>query len=412
MISDIAVIGAGVAGMSAVQALRAEGYEGRLVLIGAEPELPYDRTTLSKQFLTDELDDVPPLSPAAWYEEQQVQLVLDRAASRLDLRGRGVVLDGGLRIRADRVLLATGAAPRRPCLPGASLPGVETLRTAADARRLRRAWQPGQRLVVVGGGLIGCEIATTARKVGLEVTILESSDELLQRVLGHRLGGWSRSRLEELGIEIRLDTGAEGFIGTDRVTAVLGTDGRQVPADIVIVSIGADPETRLAAQAGLACGRGIVVDDVGTTSSPGVFAAGDAASWPLHGGGQRSLETYLNSQSQAATAAAAMLGSPVPAPQIPRSWTEIAGHRFQMIGEIEGPGQHVLRGALDDGPALLFRIADGAVAAAVSVDATRDFATATRLVTSGTPVAPHALQDTGVDLRQLLRAARSAAVLS
>ncbi|WOQ16265.1 NAD(P)/FAD-dependent oxidoreductase [Raineyella sp. W15-4] len=410
MISDIAIIGAGVAGMSAVQALRSEGYDGRLVLIGEEPQLPYDRTALSKGLLTGEFDEVPLLSPAAWYDEQEVQVVLDRAASRLDLRGREVVLDGDLRIRADRVLLATGAAARRPVVPGADLPGVETLRTAGEAERLRRAWQPGQRLVVVGGGLIGCEIATTAGKAGLEVTILEASDELLQRVLGRRLGGWTRELLQESGVDVRLGTGAAEFIGTDRVTGVLGTDGRLFPADIVIVSIGADPRTELAEQAGLACQRGIVVDDVGTTSSPAVFAVGDAASWPLHAGGRRSLETYLNSQGQAATAAAAMLGNPVPAPQIPLSWTEIAEHHFQMIGDIDGPGEHVLRGALDGGPSLLFRLVDGAVAAAVSVDASRDFAIATRLVGNGTRVDANALADTDLELRQLLRAARTTAL--
>lgn len=412
MISSIAVVGGGVAGLAAVQTLRAEGYDGRLYLIGAEQEHPYDRTALSKSVLCGEKTSPPPLLPVDGYSDLRVELVLDRRVERLDVSRSELVLDSGASLQADRILLATGARARAAVLPGADLPGVATLRSTDDAYALRKQWRPGQHLAVVGGGLIGCEVATTARKLGLVVTIMESSDELLQRVLGRRLGRWCRHRLEDLGVAVRLGTGVREFTGTSRVTGVVDTAGESLSVDSAIVCVGAEPETTLAEQAGLRCSRGIVVDDVGSTSAEGVYAAGDVASWPLRAGGRRSLETYLNSQKEAASAASAMLGKPSPSPQVPLSWTEIAGHYVQMVGDIEGPGEHVVRGDLDDGPALLFRVDDDRVLAAVAVDAQREFAMSSRLVDAGVAVARDALADTSVDLRQLYRAARSTAAVN
>ncbi|PVG83182.1 pyridine nucleotide-disulfide oxidoreductase [Nocardioides gansuensis] len=412
MISNIAVVGGGVAGIAAVQALRSDGYEGRLYLIGAEKEHPYDRTALSKSVLVGENSHPPPLLPVDCYSDLRVELVLDRTVERLDLGRRELVLDGGVALMADRVLLATGARARAAAIPGSELPGVATLRTANDTYELRRQWRPGQHLVVVGGGLIGCEVATTARKLGLDVTVIEASDELLQRVLGRRIGRWCRQRLEELGVAIRLNTGVAEFTGTDRLTGVIDTAGQVLSADSVIVCVGAEPETTLAEQAGLHCSRGVVVNDFGGTSAEGIFAAGDVASWPLRTGGRRSLETYINSQREAASVATAMLGRPIPAPQIPLSWTEIAGHHIQMVGDIEGSGEYVARGDLDDGPALLFRLDNGHVAAAVSVGAPRDFAMASRLVDAGVQVSQEALADADVELRQLYQAARSNAAVN
>lgn len=413
MISSIAVVGGGVAGFAAVTSLRSEGYDGRLYLIGEEPEHPYDRTALSKSVLCGDKSSPPPLLSLDGYSDLGVELVLDRRVERLDVSGSALVLSDGVALQADRILLATGARARAADLPGADLPGVATLRSSGDAYALREHWRPGQHLVVVGGGLIGCEVATTARKLGLDVTIVESSDELLQRVLGRRLGRWCRHRLEDLGVAVRLGTGVREFTGTSQVTGVVDTSGQPLPADSVIVCVGAQPETTLAEQAGLRCGRGVLVDEVGSTSVDGVFAAGDVASWPLRAGGRRSLETYLNSQKQAATAASAMLGRPSPSPQVPLSWTEIAGHYIQIVGDIDGLGEHVTRGDFDEGPALFFRVGDdGGVAAAVAVSAQRDFAVASRLVDGGIVVSPEALADTDVELRELYRTARSTAAVN
>lgn len=412
MISNIAVVGGGVAGVAAVQALRSEGYDGRLFLVGKEAEHPYDRTTLSKSVLCGEKSHPPLLLPTDCIADLRVEMVLDTTVVQLDVSHRQLMLDNGVSLNVDRVLLATGARARAAAIPGAQLPGVVTLRTAHDAYELRRQWRPGQHVVVVGGGLIGCEVATTARKLGLDVTILEASDELLQRVLGRRIGRWCRQRLKELGVAVQLNTGVAEFTGTDRLTGVIDTAGRVSSADSAIVCVGAEPETTIAEEAGLRCSRGVVVNDFGGTGAEGVFAAGDAASWPLRAGGRRSLETYINSQKQAATVASAMLGSPIHSPQVPLSWTEIAGRHIQMVGDIEGSGIFVARGNLDDGPALLFRVDNGCVTAAISVGAPRDFATAARLVDAGVQVSQEALADSDVELRKLYQAARREAAVT
>lgn len=406
MISTIAVVGGGVAGVAAVQALRSEGYDGRLLLIGKEAEHPYDRTALSKSVLCGERSHPPLLLPMDCIADLRVEMVLDTTVVQLDVSRGELVFDDGVSLKADRVLLATGARARAAAIPGAQLPGVATLRNANDAYELRRQWRPGQHLVVVGGGLIGCEVATTARKLGLDVTILEASDELLQRVLGRRIGRWCRQRLEEIGVAVQLNAGVAEFTGSSRLTGVVDTAGRTLSADSAIVCVGAEPETTIAEQAGLRCSRGVVVNDFGSTGAEGVFAAGDAASWPLRTGGRRSLETYINSQKEAATAASAMLGNDIHSPQTPLSWTEIAGHHIQMVGDVEGSGNFVARGDLDDGPALLFRVDNGCVVAAISVGAPRDFAATTRLVDAGVQVDPEALADSNIELRKLYQAAR------
>lgn len=412
MVSTIAVVGNGVAGVAAVQALRSEGFDGRLFLVGKEAEHPYDRTALSKTVLSGEKSRPPLLLPTDSLADLRVEMVLDTAAVRLDVGRCELEFDKGSSLKADRVLLATGARARAAAIPGVELAGVATMRTANDAYELRRQWHPGQHLIVVGGGLIGCEVATTARKLGLDVTILEASDELLQRVLGKRIGRWCRQRLEDLGVAVELNTGVAEFTGSERVTGVIDTAGGILSADSVILCIGAEPETVLAEESGLRCSRGVVVDAVGGTGAEGVFAAGDAASWPLRTGGRRSLETYINSQKEAAAVASAMLGSPVPSPQIPLSWTEIANRHIQMVGDVEGPGDFVARGNLDDGSALLFRVDNGSVMAAVSVDAPREFAMAARLVDAGLQVNKEALSDSDVELRKIYQAARREAALT
>lgn len=405
MIESIVIIGAGLTGAMAARALRAQGYAGRLHLIGDESQQAYDRTTLSKQVLTGEQAEPPAIMDASWYASANVEVQLGRRVSGLDVASRQVRFESGAPLAYDRLLLATGARARRVAIPGCDLAGIHILRDRADSLALRQALQPGQSLVIVGGGLIGCEVATTARKAGVTVTLLEAGDELLLRVLGRRTGAWCRAELERLGVQIERNAQASRFEGEGHVRAVICADGRRVAADGVLVSIGADPADELARAAGIACARGVLVDATGATSCPEVFAAGDVAAWPLRQGGQRSLETYLNSQMEAEIAASAMLSQPVPAPQVPTSWTEIAGHRIQMIGDAEGPGEIVVRGDAQSGqPIVLLRLLDGCVEAATAINATREFSVATRLVGTRVSVSAEQLQDVGSNLRDLLKA--------
>ena len=379
MVDHVAIIGSGVAGVTTAQILRAEGYEGRISLIGDEAHLPYDRPSLSKAVLGGDLAQPPPLAARDWYEEARIDLIFGRTATSLDTAKREIRLDDGTTLTAGVIVAAMGSRARGCSLAGADLAGVATLRTLDDVDRLRRDWTPGMRLVVMGGGLIGCEVATTARKLGLDVTILEASDELLVRVLGRRVGAWIAQLVEQ------------------RI------ENRRFDADAALICIGAEPADRLAREAGLICERGIVVDGRGATRAEGIFAVGDVASWPLRDGGRRSLETYLNAQRQAVAVAASILGKNEAAPQTPVSWTEIAGHRMQIGGDIEGPGEIVARGTLGAGPALLFRLQDGKVRAVVAVDAPRDFAVAIKLVEWEAHIPPEALEDSNMSLRDLAR---------
>ncbi|WP_439687687.1 Reductase [Cupriavidus oxalaticus] len=404
MATHVAIIGNGVAGVTTAQALRAEGFEGRISLIGSEPHLPYDRPSLSKAVLDGSLERPPVLAEADWYGEANIDMLTGPQVTAINAETRTISLDDGTTLSADAIVIATGSRARTLTLPGSQLGGVVTLRTYDDVQSLRDSWTPATRLLIAGGGLIGCEVATTARKLGLPVTILEAGDELLVRVLGRRIGAWLRGRLTELGVQVELGAGVAGFSGEGRLEQVLASDGRFFAADSALICIGAEPADQLARQAGLACDRGVIVDHCGATLAEGVFAVGDAASWPLRAGGRRSLETYMNAQRQAAAVAAAILGKAVSAPQLPVSWTEIAGHRMQMAGDIEGPGEFVLRGTLGSGAALLFRLQEGKLQAVVAVDAPRDFALATRLVEAHAAVEPARLADISNSMRDLVRA--------
>ncbi|MFU5905656.1 NAD(P)/FAD-dependent oxidoreductase [Pseudomonas aeruginosa] len=405
MIKSIVIIGAGLAGATATRYLRAQGYQGKIHLVGEELHVAYDRTSLSKDTLSGKVVEPPAILDPCWYASADIDLHLGVRVTGIDVVNHQVLFESGDILAYDRLLLATGARARRMAITGSELSGIHTLRDRADSQALRQALEPGQSLVIVGGGLIGCEVATTAINAGAHVTILEAGDELLLRVLGRSTGAWCRNELERLGVRVELNAQAAHFEGEGHVHAVVCADGRRIAADTVLVSIGAEPADELARVAGIACERGVVVDATGASSCPGVFAAGDVAAWPLRSGEQRSLETYLNSHMQAETAAAAMLGKSIPALQVPTSWTEIAGHRIQMVGDIEGPGEVVLRGNVENGqPLVQFRVLDGRVEAATAINAPKDFSVATRLVADHIPVSATKLQDASSNLRDFMKA--------
>lgn len=404
MIEKIAIVGAGLAGVSAARTLRSEGYGGELLMVGEESHCPYDRPSLSKSVLAGVDDSPASLVEPMWFDEVNVGFLRDRKVSSLDLQACCLNFVDGSTIAADRILLATGSRPRKPTIPGNDLRGLHYLRTVDDSLAIRENLAPGMSVVIIGGGLIGCEVASTLRKAGANLVILETAGELLLRVLGPALGAWCRQQLEAQGIRIRCNANVVKIVGDDHVSAVLLEGGESVPADFVIVSIGAEPNVELATAAGIFCDKGIVVDATGQTSSPWIYAAGDAAAWPLRGGGRRSLETYLNAQSQAEVAARSMIGRAVETPQIPISWTEMAGHYIQMIGDLAGEGELMMRGDPSTGAFLVFRLVDERVTAAVAVDATRDFATARRFVEGEMQVAREKLRNTEINLRDLTRA--------
>lgn len=407
MINDIVIVGGGLAGATAARTLRDKGYSGHIHLVANENYLPYDRPSLSKDMLGRKIELPPVLMDAAWYENEKINLHLGDGAVAIDAKERRVTLQSGLVLRFDRLLFATGIRPRVVPVTGGQLKGVYRLRDVNDCISLLEAFKAGRSLVILGGGLIGCEVATTARKAGLEVTILECADELLTRVLGQQVGAWCREQLQAMGVRVERRAQVESIAGDQCVRSVMLSDGREIPADMILSSIGGVPDDILLRTAGVVCESGVVVDACGQTSCDGIYAAGDVAAWPLKHGGRRSLETYINAQQQAETATLAMLGECHPMPQVATSWTEIAGHRIQMVGDIHGPGEYVWRGDLTSGqPAFLVRLQDGKVLAAVAIDASKDFTVLSRMVMSEIKVSPTSLANAEISVRELLKSGR------
>ncbi|MGV9627141.1 NAD(P)/FAD-dependent oxidoreductase [Streptomyces sp. NPDC003487] len=338
---SITVVGASLAGLSTVRALRAEGYDGGIFVVGEERHLPYDRPPLSKDFLKGDIDaDALALGEADEYDSLGVEWLLGERAVRLDPADRSLTLSGGRRLRTDGVVIATGASPRT--LPGTDgLAGVHTLRTLDDARALRAELLDGlPRVVVIGAGFIGAEVASTAHRLGLHVTVVEALDVPLERQLGRTMGLVCASLHTDHGVRLLTGTGVAGLTGTERVTGVRLADGRELPADIVVVGVGVRPATDWLAGSGVPVDDGVVCDAGCATGIPGVVAVGDVARCPHPFTGRHArIEHWSNAGEQARTAARTLLtgvsaAAPVTAPYF---WSDQYQVRIQLAGHV-APG--------------------------------------------------------------------------
>lgn len=404
MVRRVAVVGSGVAGGTAVRVLRDEGFDGELVLIGDEALPPYERPPLSKHVLRGErmVDDCV-LHPIEWFVERSVDLRVSSPAAELDPRGEVVLQDGG-RVAFDACLLATGARPRRIAVPGAGLNGVMYLRTAEDASALARLLVARPRIVVVGAGFIGLEVAASARSVGCDVTVLEIAPVPLAHVLGTEVGRSVARLHEEHGVRFRFGEGISAVHGAGRAEEAETTAGARLPCDLVVVGVGVAPNDELAARAGLECRDGVVVDGLCRTSAPGVFAAGDVARWPdpLTGELVR-VEHHQNAERQGAAAARAMLGGGVPYDEVPWFWSDQYDTNLQLVGRTTDDA--VVRGDLDV-PRFTVLYLDGErLAGALAFDSTRDVQVCRRLIARRTPVARDTLARPDTNLASLLRPA-------
>jgi 3-phenylpropionate/trans-cinnamate dioxygenase ferredoxin reductase component len=317
--STFVIVGGGMAGAKAAETLREEGFDGRIVLVGDEAVRPYQRPPLSKDYLRGESGrDVIWVHEEDFYGERDIELRARERAVALELDGSEVELESGERIRFDALLLATGAAPKRLPVDGADLDGVHLLRTVEDSDRLRAAFEDAERVVVIGAGWIGCEVAASARQKGLEVAIIAPEEVPLERVLGRDVGAVYRDLHAAHGVELVLGAGVEAIEGTDRATGVRTSGGRVLPADLVVVGVGVAPRAALAASAGLRVDDGVLVDDRLRASVPNVFAAGDVARahHPALGSSIR-VEHWANALEQGPAAARNMLGRDEPFDRVP-----------------------------------------------------------------------------------------------
>ncbi|MER6564289.1 FAD-dependent oxidoreductase [Streptomyces sp. NPDC001027] len=349
---SITVVGASLAGLSTVRALRAEGYDGEIVVVGEERHTPYDRPPLSKDFLKGDVDaDALALGDADEYDELDVHWLLGERAVRLDPVSRTVTLAGGRQVRTQGVVVATGASPRT--LPGSDgRAGVHTLRTLDDALALRAELLDGlPRVVVIGAGFIGAEVASTAHRLGLRVTLVEAADVPLERQLGRTMGLVCSSLHTDHGVHLLCGVGVAELLGQDRVTGVRLADGRVLPADVVVAGVGVRPNTDWLAGSGVLVDDGVVCDSGCATTVPGVVAVGDVARCPHPFTGRHArIEHWSNATEQARTAARTLLtGVSAPAPlTAPYFWSDQYRTRIQLAGYVvPGAEPEVVEGDLD-----------------------------------------------------------------
>jgi 3-phenylpropionate/trans-cinnamate dioxygenase ferredoxin reductase component len=389
------IVGASLAGAKAAEELRARGFDGRVVLIGAEREQPYERPPLSKDFLRGESErEKAYVHDAGFYERNDIELITGLSATALNPSIRQVSFAGGDTLRYDKCLLATGAAPRRLSVPGAELDGIYYLRTLSDSESLRERLDAGGRVAVVGAGWIGSEVAASARQRGLDVTLVDPLPLPNVRIFGPEIGSFYRDVHAQHGIDLALGHGVERFVGDGRVMAVRVSGGRLIECDFAVVGVGVVPRTQLATDAGLNVDNGIVVDDKLESAAADIFAAGDVANaWhPFYGRPIR-VEHWANALNQGPAAARSMLGEPVSYDRIPYFFSDQYDVGMEYSGFAPEWDQVVLRGEPADGEFVAFWLKDRRVVAGMNVNVWDLNEEIQALIRSGEQVDVRALRD-------------------
>jgi 3-phenylpropionate/trans-cinnamate dioxygenase ferredoxin reductase component len=399
--AGMVIVGAGHAAGQAAASLRQEGHEGEIVIIGDEPHIPYQRPPLSKQYLSGEhgLEKVH-LRPARFYADKGITVKTGVRVEQIDIAAHTVTTDTGEVIGYEKLLMATGARPRRLAIPGCDLAGIHYLRGIDDVDGIRAEMAPGKRMVIVGGGYVGLEVASVAVESGLEVHVLEMEPRILQRVTTERMSAYYHQLHESRGVHIHTRAAVSAFAGDGRVQTVLCGEQR-FPADIVIVGIGIIPNTEIAEAAGIACDNGIIVDDHCRTSAADVYAAGDCTNHPNPLLDRRlRLESVPNAMEQARVAAANMCGGDKVYASIPWFWSDQYELKLQMVGFSSDGDTEVVRGDMSIDQFAVFYLKDGAVVAVDAVNSPREFMICKQLI--GRQVDAAALADPSVDLKSLL----------
>ena len=404
MTDRIVVVGASQAGVQIAESLRAEGYDGPLVLIGDEAHPPYQRPPLSKALLTGETtEDCLVLRGPELLAKRNIELVAGVRVTAIDRAGRQVQLSDGRALPYRGLALATGGRPRTLAIPGAELDGVVTLRTIEDSRRIGAGIAQANRVAVVGGGFIGLEIAAAARKAGKPVVVFEALDRLLARSSAPFVSEFFLDVHRAHDVDVRLATAVAAIDGKRRAEAVVTADGRAHPADLVVVGVGLVPNAELAQASGLACDRGIIVDDCSRTDDPAVVAAGDCTARRMPDGTLLRLESVQNAIEQGKSAAAALLGKPRPFTAAPWFWSDQYDVRLQMAGLSAGHDKIVVRGDRAAQRFSVFYFQGERLTAVDSVNRAPDHGAARRLLDRGRSLSFAQAADESFALMSLLK---------
>jgi 3-phenylpropionate/trans-cinnamate dioxygenase ferredoxin reductase component len=406
MFERIVIVGAGQAAAQSIDTLRKKGYTGSIALVGDEPEWPYQRPPLSKKYLAGALGrERLVIRPAHFYAERGIEARLGRRAVEIDRTGQRLRLDDGEILGYDALLLATGSRPRQLPAPGGQLQGVYLLRTARDADQLRSELQASRRLVVVGGGYIGLEVAATARELGVNVTVLEAAGRLMNRVVSEPVSAFYEAEHSRRGVRIVCNACVRAFSGPDggRVDGVVTDDGTLHPADLVLVGVGVVPADELAALAGIDCSNGIRVDEYCRTSDPHVFAAGDCTNLPVVRYDRRArLESVDNAFEQGTSAASNMLGATLVHDKVPWFWSDQYDLKLIIVGLSQEHDSIVVRGTPAARSFSVCYLRAGELIAIDTVNSPKDQMAARKMIAAKVRPSIDKLTDVSVPLRDCL----------
>lgn len=401
---SLVIVGASLAGATAAARLREHGFDGDITLIGAEPQPPYERPPLSKQYLRGETPFEKALvRPPTYYDEHRIEALFGARATRVEPAERIVHLETGRHVRYDKLLIATGVRNRRPPMPGLELEGVLDLRSVGDANALRHHITAGTRAVVIGMGFIGCEVAASLRQMGVEVAAIESSPTPLFRVLGENVGSVIADIHREHGVDTIFGDLVTRFEGHGRVERVITKRGRRLECDFAVVGVGVEPVVDFLAGSGIAIDNGILVDESCRTTVEGIYAAGDVANhWHPVFERRMRVEHWQNAMQQGATAARSMLGTGQPYDAIHWFWSDQYDANLQYAGFHHKWDRLVVRGSLERRSFIAFYLNRGRIDAVVALNRGKDVRRAMPLIRSREAVDPGRLTNEDVDLRSLV----------
>ncbi|HEX5378639.1 MAG TPA: FAD-dependent oxidoreductase [Phenylobacterium sp.] len=402
--AHVVIIGAGHAGGTAAALLRQYGHAGPITMVGSEPIAPYQRPPLSKAWLKGEADaESLALKPLEFYAEHDIDFRPNVSALQINRGEKTVTLSEGPPVAYDVLILATGARAIKLPIEGADLSGVLELRTAADAEALKAALGPGKTIAIVGGGYIGLEAAASARALGAQAVVIEREARLLARVANETLSNFFQDYHEARGVKFELGASVTGFAGQDgKVTGVKLADGRTIACDVALVGVGAHPNDELAREAGVTCERGVVVDLEARTSDPSIFAIGDVAHRPMPIYGRMfRMESVPNALEQAKQAAAAIVGRPAPAGEVPWQWSDQYDLKLQIAGYPFEADQVLLRGDPKTGKFAIFHLKGDQVQSVEAINSPPEFMMGRQLIGNRKPVDKARLADPTVSMKEV-----------
>ena len=402
--NEIVVIGSGQAAIQTVMSLKRNEFTGSIKVIGEEDHLPYQRPPLSKDFLLDEykLERVS-LKKKEFYEENRVDLILGKRAESIDTILKEITLSDENKIRYDQLIIATGSRVRKLNVPGSDKKGLYYLRDLDDASALKQRLKENKKMVIVGAGYIGLEVASVAASLGVEVTVIEMANRVMNRTVDPIISSYYQKLHESHGVRIHLDNGLKEFEGDASVTAVLCSDGLRLEADLVVIGAGVLPNQEIAIEAGLECNNGIMVNEFGETSTAHVYACGDCTNHPNKGLNTRlRLESVHNAMEQSKTVASTIMGNKEPYDQVPWFWSDQYDHKLQLVGISGDHDEVVMRGLESEQKFLLFYLKNSELIAVNAINSSKEFLICRKLVANKVKISSDVIKDQSVNLNDLL----------